>query len=266
VKNILLLVHDDKGQEARFQAALDLARAVGGHLTCLDVAVMPVVTSGYFAGAAEAMLLADEREREASNRVRLEARLASEDVPWSWIDTVGEIAGALEQAAKTSDVVVLNRQLDSFPAPDMRYAASHVVLKSGKAVVAVPEGVNGIDLGGVAMIAFDGSEEAMTAVQAATPLLRLARTVSLVQIGEPGGIPAEDAAAYLSRHDVKAEIVRRAGARPNIAEALMSEAAGARADYIVMGGYGHSALVEALFGGVSRSFLTESPIPVLMAH
>ena len=42
MKNILLLVHDDAGQEARFQAALDIGRAVEGHLSCLDVTVIPM--------------------------------------------------------------------------------------------------------------------------------------------------------------------------------------------------------------------------------
>jgi hypothetical protein len=35
MKNVLLLVHDDLGQEARLQAALDIVRAIGGHLHCL---------------------------------------------------------------------------------------------------------------------------------------------------------------------------------------------------------------------------------------
>src|SRR5690349_12918136 len=108
MKNILLLVHDDTGQEARLQAALDIARAVRGHLTCLDVAVMPVLFGEHYATSAEAMLLADEREREAANRERLEARLAREDVPWTWVDTVNDIPAALEEAAKTSDLVVVN--------------------------------------------------------------------------------------------------------------------------------------------------------------
>jgi hypothetical protein len=37
MKNILPLTHYDEGQEARLQAALDVAREVGGHLPCLDV-------------------------------------------------------------------------------------------------------------------------------------------------------------------------------------------------------------------------------------
>ena len=31
MKSILLLIHDDEGQEARYQAALDVARTVEGH-------------------------------------------------------------------------------------------------------------------------------------------------------------------------------------------------------------------------------------------
>ena len=40
MKNILLLVHDDHGQEARLQAALDITRAVEGHLTCVDAILL----------------------------------------------------------------------------------------------------------------------------------------------------------------------------------------------------------------------------------
>ena len=43
MKNVLLLIHDDAGQEARLQAALDVTRALEGHLTCLDVAIVPPV-------------------------------------------------------------------------------------------------------------------------------------------------------------------------------------------------------------------------------
>jgi hypothetical protein len=44
MKNILLLVHDDVGQEARLQVALDVTRALTGHLESLDVAQTSVST------------------------------------------------------------------------------------------------------------------------------------------------------------------------------------------------------------------------------
>lgn len=80
MKNILLLVHDDVGEEARFQAALDLTRALDGHLTCVDVVPLPVMVGDFYSGASEAMLLADNGQRETVHRERIEARLAHEDV------------------------------------------------------------------------------------------------------------------------------------------------------------------------------------------
>ncbi len=37
MKNVLLLIHDDAGEEARLQVALDLARGLSGHLICVDI-------------------------------------------------------------------------------------------------------------------------------------------------------------------------------------------------------------------------------------
>ena len=61
MKNILLLVHDDHGQEARLQAALDITRAVEGHLTCIDVTPYPLIAgdgfgSELFHGQSDALL------------------------------------------------------------------------------------------------------------------------------------------------------------------------------------------------------------------
>lgn len=267
MKNILLLVHDDAGQEARFQAALDLARALDGHLTCLDVAIMPIVAPDIYAVSAEAAFLEGEKEREAENRRRLEARLAREDVPWNWIDEYGEPASVLKEHAGLADVIVVSRQLDSDQLPDMRRIASEVVIGTDKAVVAVPADSAGFDVAGHAMVAWDGSEEAAKALQAAVPLLRLARSVTVVEVENGGvGTPAQEAAVYLSRHDISvAMLTRSAKSRPT-AEALLAEAGAEGAAYMVMGAFGRSRLAEAIFGGVSREMLTTSPIPVVMAH
>lgn len=267
MKNILLLVHDDAGQEARFQAALDITRAVGGHLSCLDVAILPVVSGELYAFSAEAALLADERERQAANRQRLQERLSREDVQWDWRETTGTLAGSLEEAAVTADLIVVSRGLDSTPMPDMRSVASEVVIGSGKVVVAVPESAKGFAANGRALVAWDGSAEAMKALQGAVPLLALARIVTIVEIADGSiELPAEEAAAYLSRHGIAPVVIRRSAESLPISETLLFEAKLLGADYVVMGGFGHSRLVEALLGGVSRDMLSESPIPTVMAH
>ena len=47
---------------------------------------------------------------------------------------------------------------------------------------------------------------------------------------------------------------------------ILSHAADAGTDFIVMGGYGHSRLREFVLGGVTRSILRSMTAPVLMSH
>jgi nucleotide-binding universal stress UspA family protein len=267
MKTVLLLVHDDAGQEARLQAALDLTRALDGHLDCLDVCVVPVLMDDCYAGAGVGVLLADEKAREGLNRTRLEARLAHEDVNWSWADATGQIAPALTEAAVLADLIVINRRLDVWPLPDMREIAGEVLLKSGRPILAVPEAARGIDLNGTALVAWDGSPAAEAALRAALPLLKLARDVVVFEVQDGSvRLSAEEAATYLSRHDIHATIECAPAVDERAASILLDRIGRGDCGYVVMGGFGHSRFTQALFGGVTRKMLTESPIPVFLAR
>jgi len=267
MKDILLLVHDDAGQEARLQVALDIARAVRGHLHCVDVSLMPVLADCTYDGIGEALLLQDERARESANKLQLERRLGGEDVPWNWVDLTGSFASCLADAAALVDLIVLNRKLDSFPYPDMRAAAREVLLRTGKPIVAVPDSVSRFPVNGRALVAWDGSAPSAAALQAAVPLLRYASDVLLFEIDD-GSIrtPAEEAAEYLAHHDIHAQIVRDFALRERVGEILLVGVAIHGADYVVMGAYSHLRVTEALFGGVSRCMLSKGPVPVFLAH
>ena len=52
----------------------------------------------------------------------------------------------------------------------------------------------------------------------------------------------------------------------DVADVILSHAADAGSDFIVMGGYGHSRLREFVLGGVTRSIFRSMTIPVLMSH
>src|SRR3954467_12551309 len=69
MKNVLLLLDDDPGREARLQAALDVARALDGLLMCFE-------TAGVAADAGAF-------EPAGAGREELEERLAKENVPWT---------------------------------------------------------------------------------------------------------------------------------------------------------------------------------------
>ena len=267
MKNILLLIHEDAGQEARLQAALDVTRAVNGHLTCLDVSVVVPMVGADVGVSGGAVMIELERENESVNRARTYPRLEKEDVSWSWIDTTGYLEPALEGAAGLADLIVVNRQLDSFPLPDMRTLAAGLVVKSGKPILAVPETVTGFNANGNALVAWDGSPESSAALTAAVPLLQLAGSVTIVEV-EDGSVKtgAEEAAAYLSRHGIHAMIVRAATDGDDAGTVLLAKANSEKFDYLVMGGFGRSRFAEALFGGVTRRLLTESQIPLFLAH
>ena len=68
MKNVLVLIHDDDGQEARLQTALDLTRALDGHLTCVDVADLVIMGDRTVGGA---LVVLDTRAEEAVNRTRI---------------------------------------------------------------------------------------------------------------------------------------------------------------------------------------------------
>lgn len=264
MKNILLLVHDDHGQEARLQAALDITRAVEGHLTCIDVTPYPVIAGDGF-GFAETVVVLDERDSEAKNKSVISDRLSREDVSWSWIDAMDEMANAVLDAADLSDLIILNCALDGFPLPDMRDITSRIVARASAPVLAVPESLERFELDR-ALVAWDGRPSAVAALRAAVPLLAFAKEVEIFTARGPDvHIPPEAAATYLSRHGVKASIRATDIGKLHADFLIADEAKMFGADYIVMGAYGRGRLRET-FGGTTRNLLTKSQHPLLMTH
>lgn len=266
MKNILLLVHDDDGQESRLQAALDLVRALDGHLSCIDVTPYPVVAGEVYVGLGDTAILADWREAEAKNKAVTTLRLEKEDVRWDWQDAAGDIANCVLKAASLADLIVLNRRLEDYPLPDMRTIASRVLMSARVPVVAVPDTCARLDIGGRALLAWDGRESVIATMRACLPILSLARDVLVftAQSASPDCDPAE-AAAYLSRHGIGSS-VRSVEDNGRPADQLIAEEARSwGADYVVMGAYGRGRLMEA-FGGVTKRTLEHAQLPVILGH
>jgi len=267
MKNVLVLMHDDAGQEARFQAALDITRAIEGHLTCIDVSVVPAFVGQYADFGAGAMLMSEEETRERENRGRFETRLKAEDVPWTWIDQIGFLGDCVRDQVGLADLVVLNRKLDNTPWPDMRELVGEVMLKGHKPIVAVPETVRKFDAFGHALIAWDGSPEADAALRAAVPLLQYASAVTILEVDDGSiDILGSEAAEYLSRHGIRSTVRREECGADRPSDRLLDLIRSTGAAYLVMGGFGHSRFMEAMLGGVTRRMLDECPVPIFVAH
>lgn len=266
MKNILLLIHDDEGQEARLQVALGLTRALDGHLTCLDVAVLPIALAGdYYGGPGPGLLIDAEREQEARNKAAVEKRLAREGVAWNWLDVTDTISSAVLEAATLADLIVLNRELNDHHQPNMREIASSVVMQARKPVVAVPETTERMLLGR-ALIAWDGQSSCAATVRACVPLLALAEQVEIFMVRDGAErTEPDEAAEYLSRHGIHADVrIIEDGLTP--ADKLIREECDRwNADYVLMGAYGRGRLMEA-FGGVTKRMLATSEVPLVLGH
>ena len=266
MKNILLLVHDDDGQEARLQVALDITRALSGHLTCVVAIAPPLALSSVEPGIVQSLAIAEACERERHNFAKLEARLANEDVAWNAIEAIGDPARKLQNAAGLADLIVVSSRLGQDGRADARRIVGALAVKSGRAILAVPPGAQGLNAAGQVLVAWDGSPEANAALRAAIPLLRHAQQVTLLEVNLPDrAFAAEEAASYLSRHQIRAEVVERITDGP-ISDIILAEAIRLEAAYIVMGAYGHGRAVDALFGGVSGGMLAKSEFPLLLRH
>jgi len=72
-------------------------------------------------------------------------------------------------------------------------------------------------------------------------------------------------APHLARHGVNVS-VNVLPVVADVAETLRAQVGLFRADMLVMGAYRHSRLQEWFLGGVTRSLLTRSPVPLFLAH
>jgi nucleotide-binding universal stress UspA family protein len=268
MKTVLLLVHDDDGQEARLQAALDATRALGGHLTCVHVTeFVPLIGADIYGMSGAAAMVEVVQGIETENRSKLEARLANEDVPFDWVEITGALEPALRGAADLADLIVVNSEMKKTFQPQVYKLVEQLVVKSGKPILAVSS-EQGFRPADPALVAWDGSDPASVALTAAVPLLQLSDSVTVYEVDfDSGKDGAESAAEYLSRHGVHAQIIREQAPDADFVEPLLlSKLESGRYGWAVMGAFSKSRFREAFFGGTTKRMLKDAPVPLFIAH
>ncbi len=265
MKSILVHIHDDAGQNARLQAALDVARFYSGHLTCLQAMPFAAYAGEPFTGAAFAYEA--YAETMEAMRTRVEAQLQKEGLPWDWIDSRGTGSVALMMHSQLTDLLVLSA-VGKLTDPDAALPiVGEIATKVRAPVLAIRDDQIGFDPSGAALVAWNGSAEAAQALRNTMSMLTAAKSVHIAVIEEDfaSHIPAREAASYLSRYGIKAEVHARAKAG-SVADTLQSIAAEVSAGYLVMGAYGRSRFAEFILGGVTRSLLADAGLPLVLSH
>jgi nucleotide-binding universal stress UspA family protein len=271
MKSILLHMNDDAEMQGRMQAALDLARAFDGHVTCLQAVSYEVFAPGDIYGSTIAAAIPAIKQAAEEFRARMEADLANEGVSWEWIFAYGMAEHRLLEYSALQDVVVVGpRDIGMDEARPSRLVGD-LVLRGRTPVLVVPGDQKGFDATGPVLVGWNGASEAAIALRAALPLLEKASAVYLASVSEENerdryDFPPVSGAEYLSRHGIECEMVDIPRGEAPIGEALSSAAQMRKCTCMVMGAYGHSRLAELLLGGVTRQALTDPQLPILLAH
>lgn len=271
MKSVLVHINRDSGQEARFQAALDVVRAFEGHLTCLQIAPLETFAVPDPYGVSYLLNQTFEviREMEKAEKQAFEVRLKNEGLSWDWHSHSGSPARLLGDHSGLADLVVVSSPgaewKSRFEEPPV---AASVIMRSRAPALVVPEESRGIDCSGPVAVAWNGSPESCAAIRSTLPLLKMASAVHLIAVTEEKkyDFPSTEASAYLSRHGVASELIEvRPGAAP-ISDVLLEAANAREASCLIMGAYGHSRLRENILGGVTRELLAKANLPLLLAH
>ncbi|HEU4498944.1 MAG TPA: universal stress protein [Sphingomicrobium sp.] len=276
VKTILLHVQNDKAIDQTLETALSLARACEAHLDCLHVT--PIQAYVAFDSFGGVFVMSDVfkaiEEEESLLKERIQAELSKEDVSWDYIQTTGDVTSQLIGRAALADLIVTSRQPKRTDFQGSAIAMLGDLLHRSRTPLFVASDDGKVpDPTGSVLIAWNGSFEAANAVRSAIGLLKLASDVRILRIDEQKdeAFPSTALLEYLSRHGIHAEL-SLATAHPDAMDAdflsahLNSEAERMKAAYVIMGGYSHSRVSEYMFGGLTRSMLAASSIPLFIAH
>lgn len=284
IRKLLLPLTGTAAGEAALASALTVARAWNAHVTALHVRVdsrdvAPLAGEGLSGAMIEEMMAATEKEsndRAHAVRSMFERFVGRHDVvvqeahpgaghaTASFATVTGREEDIVAQQARLADLTVV-------PHPDAGEDVSssdalHAVLfDSGRPVLISPQ-VAPAKIGTRVCLAWNGTAESASSVQAAMPWMQRAEGVAILSADgyQRRGPGAADLAAYLALHQVHADIVTFRAVGGSVGAGLLGAAAEFGCDLLSMGAYSHSRLRQLILGGVTRHVLEHSKLPVMM--
>ena len=274
IKDIVVNLTIGVERDAAAHYAISLASLFKAHLVGVafidNPKIRPNLIAGIPAELIEAQRAAGENvAKEAVARFEAAAKQAGV-VTESQIHDVapGNAADTFGRIARRFDLSVIRQAGRDEAAQEPIIEAA--LFESGRPVIVVPyTQKHGAKFDRV-MVGWDGSRTAARAVGDAMPLLEGAKMIEVVTIATGAAKntenPGVDMKQHLSRHGLNVEVKRMMVGDIDVTNAILNHAADTSADFMVMGGYGHSRLREYVLGGATRGILMAMTLPTLMSN
>jgi nucleotide-binding universal stress UspA family protein len=254
--------------------ATSIAATFGAHVTGIAFLYEPVIPDGTLGGVPVDLIELQREEnskiaRDAISRFEAGVKKASVASETRQLDaTFGGAATLFAQVARRFDISVVAQAQREQGATD-ELIIEGALFESGRPVIIVPYiQKSGLTLERV-LACWDGGRTAARAIADAMPFLERAKAVDLVIVAEErknDEITGVRMSEHLTRHGVAVSVKRIAKGDLAVQDVILSYTADSGADFMVMGGYGHSRLREFILGGVTRGILNSMTVPVLMSH
>jgi nucleotide-binding universal stress UspA family protein len=281
LKDILVFLDVGPASEGRLRLATRIARDHGASLSAVfasndQAADFPpglgvprrglitqlVPTAADIIRSAPFIDVAERQFRESRHSLGSEG-------DWHQLDRDNE--AELIALARTADLIVIGQvNPNARPAPSWR--PEDVVVACGRPVLMVPYIGTFSEVGRRVLVAWDGSREAVRALNDALPVIAAAEQVTVMTVCardkdlERDRNSTDRVIHHLARHGIAARVDQRLQSESTVSDCLLSRAMDFYVDLIVAGAYHHSPLREALVGGVSRDLFQRMTVPVLMSH
>jgi nucleotide-binding universal stress UspA family protein len=275
IKDLVVNLTVGNGRDAAAQFAISIAARFEAHIAGVAFAYDPVITPTVLDGLSATWVDAQRAEnraaaQEAVDRFEAAARREGLSAEHRIVEAnLGVAATLFGRIARCFDLAVVGQTDPERVLPDDLLIEA-VLFESGRPAVVVPYiQREALKLSHV-LVCWDGSHNAARAIADSLPFLIRAKKVQIVTVAssedKADELPGTDLGEHLVRHGLNVEVKPLVAAHIDISNAILSYAADCGADFIVMGGYGHSRLREFVLGGATRGILQSMTVPVLMAH
>jgi len=275
IKDLVVNLGLGKGRDVAAEYAISIAEAFDAHACAVAFAyeplVPPSVMGGIPADVIDAQWAASEDAANAAiagfEAAAKRAGIAAEHRRLTAsLGGAGDLFGRL---ARRFDLAV-TAQAEPKSSAAHALIIEGVLFGSGRPVVVVPY----IQRGGLkldrVMICWDGSRPAARAIADAMPFLARSAAIDVVIVAsgreKSDEIAGVDMGEHLARHGLKVDVKRIVSTDVDVPNTILSQAADSGADFIVMGGFGHSRLREFVLGGATQGILGAMTVPTLMSH
>jgi nucleotide-binding universal stress UspA family protein len=274
IKDVAVNLAGRGPQDFAADYAISLGATFGAHIVGIAFIYDPVIPDGTLGGIPVDVIEIQREEnsktaKAAAARFEASAKAAGISAETRILEaSVGGGATLFGGIARRFDLAIVGQAQRGHGASE-ELMIEAALFESGRPLVVVPYiQKQGLKLDRV-IVCWDGGRTAARAIADAMPFLERAKAVDVLVVAEerkPEETTGANMIQHLARHGIPASAKHTSKGDISIENVILSYAADSGADFLVMGGYGHSRLREFILGGVTRGILASMTLPALMSH